>query len=413
MKLKRIITLGTLLVLLGLPSNGLAHPGWGIAADSEGNIFFTDIDRLTIWKRLPDGTLQAAVTGVWTHHIFVDGQDNLFYEREEYRGSVGPYYSFWKLSPTGEQTLLIPPTLDRTVYYGENSVVDATGNIYFPTGRAIIKRSPDGTRVTLAGSETSGHQDGQGTEARFTSINAMTMGPDAAIYVTDGDAVRKITLDGVVTTIARGLLTIPPDDPFFDDGGFNDLYGLSVDEHGTVYVAYHGNRRLLQVTPAGTVSEYYHAVAPWSPMGVAAVGEDLYILETGWLADIGHFGPRLRMRSSDGTITTLLTLGNVDTGSQDESPSAEAIRLHNTPNPFQDRTTISYDLQASVPVALTIYDSAGRQVKRLVESSQKAGHYHVVWDGTDDAGRRVGSGVYLCRISVGAAAYTHSLVLIR
>jgi len=318
--LKPLITLCATLVLLGLPANGLAHPGWGIAVDSEGSVYFTDIERLTIWKRLPDGTLQAAVTGVWTHQLFVDAQDNLYYEREEYRSNVGPYYSVWRRSPSGEQTLLIPPTLDQTVFGGENVVLDASGAIYFPTGRAITKRSPDGTQHLLAGSDTAGHQDGQGASARFTSINAMTMGPDATIYVTDGDAVRKITLDGVVTTLARGLLTIPPDDPFFDDGGFNDMYGLTVDAHGTVFVAYHGNRRLLQVTPDGSVSERYRAAAPWSPMGVYAAGDDLYILETGWLAGIGHFGPRLRKRSPDGTFTTVLTLGNVGTGKDDESP---------------------------------------------------------------------------------------------
>ncbi len=306
-----LITLGVVLILLGLPSSGQAHPGWGIAVDSEGSVYFTDIERLTIWKRLPDGTLQAAVTNVWTHHIFLDAQDNLYFEREEYRGNVGPYNSFWKRNPAGEQTLLIPPTLDRTIFAGENAVIDASGNIYFPhrNRNSLIKRYPDGAQTVLAGDDTSGRQDGQGAEARFTQINAMTMGPEAAIYVTDGDAVRKITLDGTVTTLASDLLTIPPDDPFFDDGGFNDMHGLSVDTQGIIYVAYHGNRRLLQVTPDGTVSELYHAPAPWSPMGVATVGDDLYILETGWSGDIGHFGPRLRKRSSDGT---LITLGDID-----------------------------------------------------------------------------------------------------
>ena len=262
MKCKLLIALGLVLLLLGLPSTGQAHPGWGIAVDSEGSVYFTDIERLTIWKHLPDGTLQAAVTGVWTHHLFLDDQDNLYYEREEYRGNVGPYNSLWKRSPDGEQTLLIPPTLDQTVFAGENAVIDASGNIYYPYRHSLIKRQPDGTQTTLAGNDTAGHQDGQGAEVRFMHINAMTMGPDAAIYVTDADAVRKITLDGTVTTLARGLLTIPPDDPFFDDGGFNEMYGLAVDAQGIVYIAYHGNRRLLQVTPDGTASELYHAPAP-------------------------------------------------------------------------------------------------------------------------------------------------------
>ena len=127
----RIGVVGVFLLCWASPA--YAHPGWGIVINSKGHLYFTDIDNLTIWELLPDGSLQAAATGVWTHHLFLDGQDNLYHEREEYSSSVGPYYSFWRLSPSGEQTLLIAPTLNAEEYAGEHTVVDTAGNIYFRT----------------------------------------------------------------------------------------------------------------------------------------------------------------------------------------------------------------------------------------------------------------------------------------
>ena len=65
------------------------------------------------------------------------------------------------------------------------------------------------------------------------------------------------------------------------------------------------------------------------------------------------------------------------------------------PNPFNPLTTIRYDLPESGPVSLTVYDVAGRRIRSLVRSTtQPAGSYNVIWDGRDDDGRTVGSGVY-------------------
>ncbi len=400
------------LVLLFSASSVAAHAGWGIVVTSKGHIFFTDIDHLTIWELRPDGSLHAAVTDVWTHHIFLDDQDNLYYEREEYRGNVGPYYSLWRRSPSGEQTLLIQPIRNREEYGGEYTVVDAAGNIYFVEGNRIVKRTPEGGLSSLAGGETSGHEDGQGDQARFGWITGMTLGPDSALYVIDHDAMRKVTLDGVVTTLVRGLLTEPADDPFFPDGSFNRIWDLFLDADGTAYLAYQGNRRLLKVSPEGTLTEVYHAAAPWSPMGVTVDNGVVYILEIAWQENIGHFGPRVRRLSSDGALTTLVTIGEVGT-KEDAGLPEPSFHLESAPNPFQDRTTISYTLTAPAHIHLSLYDSAGRLMKRLVHAYRNAGAYHVAWDGTDSAGRRVGSGVYYCRLEIGGRTVTHSLVLMR
>jgi hypothetical protein len=69
----------------------------------------------------------------------------------------------------------------------------------------LLKRSPEGRVGVLAGS-TVGHRDGAGRNARFTGIYGLVWGPDGLLYVSDHDAVRKVTRDGVVTTLTRGLV---------------------------------------------------------------------------------------------------------------------------------------------------------------------------------------------------------------
>ena len=162
-------------------------------------------------------------------------------------------------------------------------------------------------------------------------------------------------------------------------------------------IEYQGNRRLLQVTPEGDLTEIYHAEAPWSPMGVTVDNGNLYLLETAWQEGIGGSGPRVRRLSPDGTAITLVTLGETDTKGEPDLPR-QAFRLASSPNPFQDRTTLSYELATPAHVHLSLYNSTGRLIKRLVHAYQNAGTHRVSWEGTDEAGRRVGSGVYYSMI---------------
>ncbi len=74
----------------------------------------------------------------------------------------------------------------------------------------------------------------------------------------------------------------------------------------------------------------------------------------------------------------------------------------NYPNPFNSNTAISYQLSAIRPhrTTLRIYNVLGREVRTLVNKPQKGGYYKVIWDGRDNRGKEVGSGVYFCRLEV-------------
>ncbi len=73
----------------------------------------------------------------------------------------------------------------------------------------------------------------------------------------------------------------------------------------------------------------------------------------------------------------------------------------NYPNPFNPVTTIKYALPKSVDVEITIYNILGQKVKTVLNEPQKAGFKNVKWDGTNDYGLKVGSGVYIYRLRAG------------
>jgi hypothetical protein len=85
---------------------------------------------------------------------------------------------------------------------------------------------------------------------------------------------------------------------------------------------------------------------------------------------------------------------------------------HNCPNPFSFNTNITYTLTFSAHVELKIYTLAGIKVKSLVDMFQKNGHYSVMWDRTDNKGKRMKSGVYFYKFSVNGLSDTKKVLLI-
>ncbi len=85
----------------------------------------------------------------------------------------------------------------------------------------------------------------------------------------------------------------------------------------------------------------------------------------------------------------------------------------NVPNPFNPMTKISFDLATGGSVHLGIYDMRGRMVRRLVSENLTAGSHTVRWDGMDDGGRSVSSGVYLYRLESPTGVQERKMVLVR
>jgi len=77
----------------------------------------------------------------------------------------------------------------------------------------------------------------------------------------------------------------------------------------------------------------------------------------------------------------------------------QALLQNNYPNPFNPATTITFDLPERAVVDIVIYDISGRTVRTLLHEWRSSGQHRLAWDGRNDSGATVGSGVYLCKFS--------------
>ena len=84
----------------------------------------------------------------------------------------------------------------------------------------------------------------------------------------------------------------------------------------------------------------------------------------------------------------------------------------NYPNPFNPSTIIPYQLAASSAVRLEVFNLLGQRIATLVDGERPAGFHTATWHATDGAGRAVGAGVYIYRMTVGAESQTGRMVLI-
>jgi len=100
-------------------------------------------------------------------------------------------------------------------------------------------------------------------------------------------------------------------------------------------------------------------------------------------------------------------------GAPPAAPLASVVLDPVYPNPFNPQTKIPFELSQSASVELAIYDAAGRLVRSLVSGVQPAGRQDIRWDGTDDHGQSVASGMYFARLKADDTLLRQPMVLVR
>ncbi len=105
---------------------------------------------------------------------------------------------------------------------------------------------------------------------------------------------------------------------------------------------------------------------------------------------------------------------NHQTSINDNASLPDRFKLEqNYPNPFNASTTIKYTLANEGVVRLAVYDLAGRKIAVLADGLQGAGMHQVIWNGTDDEGRAVTSGVYFCKIEFEGRSQTNRMLFLK
>lgn len=85
----------------------------------------------------------------------------------------------------------------------------------------------------------------------------------------------------------------------------------------------------------------------------------------------------------------------------------------NAPNPFNPQTRIDYDIPKATNVRLEIYNVLGQHVKTLVDEFQEPGSKSVIWDGRDNSGSMVASGIYFYRMDAGEFSLTRKMMMLK
>lgn len=198
---------------------------YGTAVDSFDNVYVADLSNHAIRKITPNGivTTLAGLPGT--------------YGSSDGTGSAARFRV-----PTG---LAVSPAGDI--------IVADRGN------HTIRKIDPSGVTTTIAGSAgVAGSTNAVGTNARFNNPNDVAVDSAGIIYVADNynQTIRKIAVDGSVTTIAGGTGISGSADGTGTAARFSNPLGIAVDGSGNLYVADHSNHTIRKVTPSGVVTTF-------------------------------------------------------------------------------------------------------------------------------------------------------------
>jgi len=210
---------------------------------------------------------------------------------------------------------------------------------------------------------------------------------------------------------------ISPEGPVnlhFDDSNLDNELSLtwepSFDEEGqTVRYGFLMESDSLRIVPVRTV------VTNHLEISYARFLEILKNLDTTYF--IGQWS----LFATDGYDTTTVADGPFPLAIQAEVSAMDpGIRLpettrldQNYPNPFNSGTVITYQLRKPSQVALNIYDTGGRLITSLVNEHQSAGEYQIRWNGKDDNGNSVSTGIYFYRLASDGKVFLHKMLYVK
>jgi hypothetical protein len=313
-----------------------------VATDSSGNVYVVDELNYTIRKIAPGGvvTTFAGVAGSYGSADGVGAAARFFDPSSVATDSTGNVYvadndTIRKITPAA----VVSTFAGTAGMSGSTDGIGAAARFYAPAGVAVDnadnvyvsdnlnstvrKITPAGVVSTLAGTPGMfGNTDAPGAAARFGSISGAATDLAGNVYVADtyNDTIRKITPDGVVSTLAGTGAMFGSADGTGAAARFAVPQGVASDSAGNVYVVDRGNGTIRKVTPSGVVTtlagtpgfvgstDGLGAAASFGiPVGVAADREgNLYVADSGLhpCLDTCPYGQVIRKITPAGMVST-------------------------------------------------------------------------------------------------------------
>ena len=258
-------------------------------------------------------------------------------------------------------------TLDTAPLFATVAVAfDKSGNLYESIGSAVYKTAPGGQRTLLAGSAFEiGEVDATGSAARFTQIRALVADTQGNVYVGESSFLRKITPQGVVTTVAGGAGTDAsgnPRDGTGNNASFAGIAALAIDDNGNLQVL--DNSRVRVVTPAGAVTT--RALKGDATIAASYAGNDGIAVDKAGNVYVTYTqaGCRILKVAPDGQVTTLA--GRPDTrGSTDGTGAAATFCKDVSKDPLASPNGRMGNLTLDAAGNLYVADTDNMTIRRI------------------------------------------------
>jgi sugar lactone lactonase YvrE len=220
----------------------------------------------------------------------------------------------------------VPPTPSIAVTAAIGSpqgiAVDAAGNVYFTAHNIVLEVDTNGILTRVAGNSISGYSGDGGTaiDAQLNAPSALAMDSDGNLYIADtnNNVIRRITPEGVITTVAgNGSQGYSGDGGHATSAALNQPNAVAVDASGALYISDFGNGCLRTVSPVGIISTIIVTLVDspvqttqLRPLSVAVnPAGGLYIIDFVYCLYPGiypnHYCPFLEAVSPSGVVTTI------------------------------------------------------------------------------------------------------------